>query len=317
MKPLKRQGGFLVETVLGLVLFLGVLAAFIIPMQLEKQRDEAAESFAKDIRYLITRIHQYQHHKVTVEGERAAEAASWPSSLPALVTDYPGRFWNECSTSAENSGECRRPDSVPWSNNRISSATEVNNAAAPYNTHFLMFIPTAALLGDAKEWTRWTAPLLKIPGAEIAMGDIKITLRQATLALMFEDIVMRNGEATLTATWDVGNQKITNLNDLNIRAADGTQTSVAQGMVSTYRLEPGESFRKPKCPSGLVPDPILAIGNLDVEQPYSLVGSVKPYVSSENSTHWTVDIEMMVINNTTGNYEKVRKGEIVALAQCK
>ena len=316
MKSLKRQGGFLVETVIGLVLFLGVVAAFIIPMQLEKQRDEAAESYAKDIRYLITRIHQYQHHKVTVEGERAAEAKSWPASLSALVTDYPGRFWNECTITAENNGECRRPDSVPWSNSRILTATNINYAAAPYNTHFLLFIPTSQI-ADAKEWMRWTKPLMKIPGAEMIMGDVQITLRQATLALMFEDIVMRNGEATLTATWDVGNQKITNVKDLNIRTADGTQTSVAKGMVSTYRLSPGESFRKPKCPSGLTPDPVLAIGNLDVEQPYTLVGSVKPYISGETSTHWTVNIEMMVINNTTGSYEKVRKGEIVALAQCK
>lgn len=316
MKSLKRQGGFLVETVIGLVLFLGVVAAFIIPMQLEKQRDEAAESYAKDIRYLITRIHQYQHHKVTVEGERAAEAKSWPASLSALVTDYPGRFWNECTITAENNGECRRPDSVPWSNSRILTATNINYAAAPYNTHFLLFIPTSQI-ADAKEWMRWTKPLMKIPGAEMIMGDVQITLRQATLALMFEDIVMRNGEATLKADWDVGNTAISNAKDFTIRNADGTQTYLSEWLTQTDIVSPGETLNKPSCPDGMKAEIFLGVSNIDVTYPLSITGSIKPYVASETTTTWTVDMDVYVVNIETNAYQKLNNGEILATTQCK
>ena len=316
MKSLKRQGGFLVETVLGLVLFLGVVAAFIIPMQLEKQKDEAAESFARDIRYLITRIHQYQHYKITVEGERAAEAKSWPSSLPALATDYPGRFWNECSIKAETSGECRRPDAVPWSNSRIGSMTEVNYATAPYNTHFLLFIPTSQIT-DAKEWLRWSNPLMKIPGAKMIMGDVQITLRQATLALMFEDIVMRNGEATLTADWDVGgDSKITNVSDITLKG-NNSQISVSEWLTQTHVVPANGALKKPDCPKDMTPDISLSVSSLDVRYPWTLSGSIKPWIT-DWGIEWSVGLDMTLYNITTGEYrQESSSGNVLAVVQCK
>jgi len=317
MKPLKRQGGFLVETVLGLVLFLGVVAAFIIPMQLEEKRNQDAQEYAEHIRFVISQIHHFQHFKMTVEGIASTSYNSWPKNFESLIGDYPTRFWNSCSNAAEQQGQCVRPDYVPWTNDRVKSLVKMDIASAPFNYHFIMTIPLSTLTHDPKEFMRWGAPLMKIPGASQVLNDIVITLRPSTLALMFDDVVMRNGEATLTADWDVGNKAISNAKDFTIRNADGTQTYLSEWLTQSHIVRPGETLNKPSCPDGMKPNVYLGVSNIDVTYPYSISGSIKPYVSTDAATTWTVDMDVYVTNLETGAYSKLNTGEILATTQCQ
>lgn len=315
---MKKQQGFgLIEIVLGIVL-LSTVALVAVPYLLEKRKDDHAMAYADHIKNVISRLHQYQHYKVSKERIPATDVRSWPTSLDGLMTDYPLRYWNDCSAAQEANSECVRPDFVPWTTTRINTRTQTDNTTAPYYSHMVLTLPLSTLISDTKEYLRWSVPLMTIPGAKkTATQDIEITLRQATSALIYDDLLLRTGDKALTDDWDVGNQSITGVKDITIMNADGTEMSVAKSLVTTYQLKQWDKLKKPSCPQGLRAEPALAIGSLNVVYPHTLTGSIKAYIADETSTHWTVNIDAYVIDTRNGTYQVLSNGEIIAMVQCK
>lgn len=315
---MKRERGFgLVETILGLALLASALA-LIVPFLLDLHKDRHAVIYADHIKTVISRVQQYHHFKVTEERVPSSDADSWPATLNHLMTDYPLRYWNECSTAQEANSECVKPDYVPWSRERITSRVDATAMTPPYYSHMVLTIPLSTLMMDTKEYLRWSVPLMTIPGAKKTPAqDIEITLRQATSALIYDGFVLRTGDKTLTDDWDVGDHVIGNAKDFTIRNSDGSVSSISEALVYVHSLKPWDSISKPSCPDGLRPELTLSLGALDITYPFTLVGSIKPYVSNETSTHWTVTIDAYVMNNQNNTYQRLNTGEIIAFTQCK
>ena len=252
--PFKQRGVGLVEFILTLVLSLIIFIAAL-PFYNDYQTDKKAKAYGEHIRGLIERIHQYQYYKITEEGVDATSQASWPATLDNLMNDYPEQYWGSCTIDQELNGECKLPDYVPWSHSRLSTYfyTDLTHIPA-FNEHLVIRIPLSELASDPKEWTRYSNVLIDIPGAKRAGSDIHITLRQATLALMYENIVMRDGFTTLTGDWDVGGAHgITNAKDVTLRASDGSQIPVSQYLVNVSRAQHGDWIDKPQCIAGQTP----------------------------------------------------------------
>ncbi|MEZ9024920.1 type IV pilin protein [Vibrio sp. 10N.222.54.A1] len=317
--PLKQRGFGLIETVITLSLILAIVGISY-PVYHNYQEDEKAKAYGEHIRGLIERIHQYQYYKITEEGVDATSKASWPATLDNLMNDYPEQYWGSCTIDQELNGECKLPDYVPWSPSRLRTYfyTDLTHIPA-FNEHLVIRIPLHELDKDAKEWTRWSNVLIDIPGAKRAGNDIDITLRQATLALMYENIVMRDGSATLTEDWDVGGQHgITNAKDVTLRASDGSQIPVSQYLVNVSRAQHGDWIDKPQCVAGQTPQYKLSISKVEIDTHYyTLLGGTKPYLINETATRWQVGMSTIVKINSSKQQAKVTTGEALLIASCR
>jgi prepilin-type N-terminal cleavage/methylation domain-containing protein len=319
----RQQRGFgLLEVVIGIAL-LAAVAAWAVPQYLEKKKDEAAESFARDIRFLVDQVHQYQYHKVTKEGKNPNSTGSWPAAVLDVMTEYPGDFWNNCTVAAEQDGKCRRPDSVPWSNAKITSQVFFNILVSN-SANLVLLIPTHTLVSDTREWTRWTASLMRLPGAQMdPNGDVGIILRSSTLALMFDNIVMRNGQATLTDDWDVGGDSaITNVKDITLAGKNAfnadVQVPVSDKLYYSRTVRHGDWVTKPSCANGTSPDINLAIGEKVVNPKYhEYLGAERPYILANATDRWQIGLEITARDNNTGRVVRLTDGTVVAIIGCK
>lgn len=188
---------------------------------------------------------------------------------------------------------------------------------AKNQSHLVLRFPLSSLARDPKSYHRWAKVLIGLPGAKRVGYDIEITLRQATLAIMYENILMRDGNVELKSDWDVGNKQISNANDFTIRNSDGSQTSVAKGLVTIYHVKQWERFKKPSCPKGLKPKAQLSIGAINVKYPFTLTGSITAYIAREDRTTWQANINAYVLNQETKKYRVLSDGEIIAMVQCQ
>ncbi|AUI88951.1 hypothetical protein BS333_21460 (plasmid) [Vibrio azureus] len=310
-----QRGSALIETILALSLILA-LVGISLPFLLDQRADEEAQAYGRHIRGLIERIHQYQYYKITELGIEPSSKNSWPQSLSRLMTDYRNQYWNSCSTAQERNGDCVRPDYVPWSNARVTTKFRT----AKNQSHLVLRFPLSSLARDPKSYHRWAKVLIGLPGAKRVGHDIEITLRQATLAMMYENILMRDGNVELKSDWDVGgNHAISNVRDVTIKNSDGTTTSVVEGLVNLHSVKPWDTVPMPSCPRGLRPDITLSIGQIDIKYPYVLTGSVKPYVYRVDNRYkrWTVSIDAYVTHVERQTYHRLSRGEIVAITRCK
>ncbi|MEZ8822531.1 hypothetical protein AB4425_17315 [Vibrio sp. 10N.261.51.A1] len=313
----KQRGVGLVEFILTLVLSLIVFIAAL-PFYNDYQTDKKAKAYGEHIRGLIERIHQYQYYKITEEDVDSTSKASWPATLDNLMNDYPEQYWGSCTIDQELNGECKLPDYVPWSPSRLSTYfyTDLTHIPA-FNEHLVIRIPLSELASDPKEWTRYSNVLIDIPGAKRSGHDIHITLRQATLALMYENIVMRDGSVTLTEDWDIGGEHgITNAKDYLIAASDGSQISVSKRLVTIEGVSHGETVRKPACSEGLSPNLILSIGEIKLSTEHAELSEFKAYIKSQNDNYWTVAIDTTAKNKNTKSFEITHFGKATALVQC-
>lgn len=283
---MRRERGFgLVEVILGLALLASTLV-LIVPFLLDKQKDHHAMVYADHLKNVISRLHQYQYYKVTEERIPVTDADSWPASLNHLMTDYPLRFWNECSTTQEANNECVRPDYVPWSTKRIDSRVQTQTTTPPYYSHLVLTIPLSNLVMDTKEYLRWSVPLMTIPGAKkTATQDIEITLRQATSTFIYESFLPRSGDKTLTDDWDTGgNAWITNIEGMSLRNSDGSQYSVAAGLQRSLTVASGSFIPRHSCPAGHTPDLDVMIKSIEPQNSankFTSLGSFAPYYTAQ------------------------------------
>ncbi len=314
----KHRGASVIEVVLGIALMVSMIG-FAIPFFLEQYRDREAAAYADHLKRMVSALHQYQYYKITEESVPSTDDSSWPLELNNLMTDYPNRFWVNCSVTDEDEGNCVRPDYVPWSTDKLTSLAQPDDPLAPFYSHLVITIPMSKLVSDTKEYLRWSVPLMTIPGAKKTdTQDIEITLRQATQSLIYEDLLMRDGEKTLTGHWDVGGDyAITNAKDFTIANSDGTGISIMEGLTFIYSVEPYSLLRKPTCPDGMTPEPKVAIGSIEVEYPMVLAGNIKPYIMMETDTHWSFSIDAYVVDAELGTYYRNEQGEIMVFVQCK
>ncbi|MFM2666633.1 prepilin-type N-terminal cleavage/methylation domain-containing protein [Vibrio mediterranei] len=319
----RQQRGFgLLEVVIGVAL-LAAVAAWAVPQYLEKKKDEAAESFSRDIRFLVDQVHQYQYHKVTKEGKNPNSTGSWPAAVLDVMTEYPGEFWNNCTVAAEQDGKCRRPDSVPWSNAKITSQVFFNILVSN-SANLVLLIPTHTLVSDTREWTRWTTPLMRLPGAHMdPSGDVGIILRSSTLALMFDNIVMRNGQATLTDDWDVGGDSaITNVKDITLAGKDPSkndvQVPVSDKLYYSRTVQHGDWVAKPSCANGTSPDIHMSIGSKRVDTSrYEYMGTELPFLIEQDTSRWRIGLDIMVRDINTRQPFAINTGTVVVNIGCQ
>lgn len=317
--PLKQRGFGLIETVITLSLILAIVGISY-PAYHDYQSNEKAKAYGEHIRVLIERIHQYQYYKITEEGVDATSKASWPATLDNLMNDYPEQYWGSCTIDQELNSECKLPDHVPWSPSRLQTYfyTDLTHIPA-FNEHLVIRIPLSELDSDPKEWTRWSSVLIDIPGAKRAGNDIDITLRQATLALMYENIVMRDGFTTLTGDWDVGgDHSITNVKDVTLKGSDGTQILLSQQARAPVVAHHGDWVDKPACIAGQLPTQQLALSKIDISaETHEFTGGMNAYLLGETATQWQVGISIQTKNLSTGVHTVLTTGEALLLASCR
>ncbi|WP_439146833.1 hypothetical protein [Vibrio sp.] len=312
----KQRGVGIVEFLITLGLSTALIIV-VLPMYLDYRADEKARAYGEHIRVLIERIHQYQYYKVTEEGLDPASEETWPATLDNLMTDYPEQYWGSCTIDQELNGECKLPDYIPWSHSRLLTDHDRELILHTFNDHLILQFPLSELKGDPKEWTRWSSVLMDIPGAKRVGQDIEITLRQATLALMYDNIVMRDGNATLKGDWDIGGEYgITNAKDYTIAASDGSQISVSKRLVTIEGVSHGDTVRKPKCSKGLSPQLTLSLSEIPTLRDYDYLISFKSYIESQNSNFWTIGIDSTMRNANTNKHEMTHHGKSTALVQC-
>ncbi|RJX68654.1 type II secretion system protein [Vibrio sinensis] len=314
----RKQGGYGLLDVLLALSLTTVILLILIPMGIRYYQKKQVDEYVASLKSTIVQMQLYQYHKTSQEGFSSNPffpefMDSWPASFDALMLDYGGAFKELCGPLNEAAGACVRPDTVPFTTQKLT----LEQVMGPTNKVYLV-IPTSTLPDDGPR-ARWGLPLLAIPEAQLRTnGDIQINLRPLTKSIMYDEFLRKDGSVHLTNDWDVGgNHAIVNTKDVTILNSDSTQKIVSRGLSETTTLKHGEWLKKPSCPTGTEPRIWLALGYINVSNRYTLTGSQKPFIDTETTTHWEVGLEVRVENNETGEFAISNDGEILAITQCK
>lgn len=251
----KQQGFSLIGMLLAMTVFAISIAVYIPYKQKLKEQDDAVV-FMQQTKHLIEQIQFFNYKKSTTEDNFNRD--DWPSSLNALMTDYPGTFWPVCSESAAQQGQCRRPESTPW-NKPITYNIE-HVGLNIYNA--FLTIPISPT-GDKK--AVWAKPFYDLSGVtKQPNGDLKIEIKPLLNSIAYDAFLKKDGSTPLTDDWDVGNKNILNVKDITLLNADGTMTSVAAGLTrSRFTARHNAVIKHPSCPAGFRPQVQLAVqGNI-------------------------------------------------------
>lgn len=251
----KQQGFSLIGMLLAMTVFAISIAVYIPYKQKLKEQDDAVV-FMQQAKHLIEQIQLFNYRKSTTEDNFNRD--DWPSSLNALMTDYPGTFWPVCSESAAQQGQCRRPESTPW-NKPITYSIE-HVGLSIYNA--FLTIPISQT-GDKK--AVWARPFYDLSGVtKQPNGDLKIEIKPLLNSIAYDAFLKKDGSTPLTDDWDVGNKNILNVKDITLLNADGTMTSVAAGLTrSRFTARHNTVIKHPSCPAGFRPQVQLAVqGNI-------------------------------------------------------
>ncbi|MBD1574737.1 hypothetical protein HC725_15900 [Vibrio sp. S17_S38] len=129
-------------------------------------------------------------------------------------------------------------------------------------------------------------------------------------------VVKRSGQdSTLIGNWDVGgNYAITNAKDFRIRNTNGTQRSLAVGVVDSFTIKSGKNITKPQCASGLTADVVTTPKFLELPAgtyEHAPVGVVK----STYSTYWNLTLKYKY-KNSSGNWVNGTNGTITVQTVC-
>nr|AKN39257.1 hypothetical protein [Vibrio tasmaniensis] len=263
--------------------------------------------------------YQYQQHTLKPPVPLYEE---FPNLLNDLVTPDE-QFWINCTPADEAARSCVRPDSAPWTVERLGyeagQRTVTINGQSRDIAYAKLTFPLSSTAIAPIYRAKWATELLKIPYAKAEPdGDITVMVYDPLLSQLYDAFLQHDGSVPLSDDWDVGGQfAVTNAKDLTILNADGTQKIVSKGLVNVVTVKHGERVYKPACPQGTTPDIMLSIGNIYIASDYELTGSQKPYLITTTSSYWDVGLEVRVKSLITGDLTKSSSGEITAFTQCK
>lgn len=305
---MKKQQGFgLIEVILGLAIF-GIVITFILQGVNKYTQIKNAKDYAIHIEQVITQLQQYQYYQVSTKHEDPATAKVWPSTLEGIMS-VDGQFWPQCSMASERNQLCQRPDSVPWTTQRLGYSVTTTN-------------PTKAIITLPSPSAQWAAPLRKIPFAVTnpTTGDITIAIGDPLLSQTYKDWLNKDGSTELTGTWDVGNQAILNAERISVRAENGKQLRIDAGTVKEFLAINGQKVYKNSwsCPKGLKQTIHVSLNapmapNSATE--YIGIGSYKPYAKDKGS-YYELGLVYNAKIKATGKWEKRTSGYLNVRLNC-
>jgi prepilin-type N-terminal cleavage/methylation domain-containing protein len=307
----KQKGFGLVEVILALAIF-SIISTFIL-QAVNKYRDiENANNYAKYIERVINQLQQYQYYQVSSLHLDPATAQVWPSTLDGLMS-VDGQFWPQCSIAAERDRMCQRPDSVPWTAQRLGYTVTTTNPIKAELT-----IPLSTIASNQR--TQWASPLRAIPFAVTqANGDIKIAIGDPLLSQAYKDWLKKDGSTELTGTWDVGNQAILNAERISVRAENGKQLRIDAGTVKEFLAVNGQIVYKNSwsCPKGLKQTIHVSLNAPMAPRGYEYIGiaNYKPFVIDKGS-YYQLGLEYNAKIKATGKWERMTSGFLNVRLNC-
>ena len=319
---MKRQKGFALMA--GLLLALGVVSIGVVYLAKHVAKERVlnnSESFYNRILYLKQQIHAYASYRYINYGYPIDGKGMFPQRLQDLERDG---FFPPCSDADNKKGVCMKVTQTPWGEigKWDYNVVGVPNAANPefYRAEVTLRLPAKS---DVMNLEREATLTLFSQMPNIVYDDtqntITVRIDRPDKAFSYESLVKRSGDdSTLLDDWDVGgNHSLTNAKDYTIKNSDGSQTLVSRGLVHVFTAHHRDFIDKPSCPAGLQPSINLALGYVQVNKSYQLVGSQHPYLISETPTQWQVGLALRVKNINTQRFGIKNTGEILAITQCK
>jgi type II secretory pathway pseudopilin PulG len=307
----KQRGFGLLDTILALAIF-SVVLAFIV-QTVNKYRDiELANNYAKQIERVINQLQQYQYYQVSSQHLDPATAQVWPSTLESLMS-VDGQFWPQCSIALERDRRCQRPDSVPWTAQRLGYTVTTTNPTKAEITIPLSTIPS-------NQRAQWSSPLRSIPFAMTqGNGDIKISVGDPLLSQVYKDWLRKDGSTELTAAWDVGDQAILNAERISVRAENGKQLRIDGGTVKEFLAIHDQVIYKNSwsCPTGLKQTIHVSLNAPMAPSGYEYIGiaNYKPYVI-DRGTYYQLGLEYNAKIKATGKWKKMSSGYLNVRLNC-
>lgn len=320
MKRAKQRGLALLDVLFAMALLGLIIAGASKWMAIQKEKNAAGDYRAR-IELVIETLQKYQYQQHTLKPP-VPLYEEFPNLLNDLVTPDE-QFWINCTPADEAARSCVRPDSAPWTVERLGyeagQRTVTINGQSRDIAYAKLTFPLSSSAIAPMYRAKWATELLKIPYAKAQTnGDITVMVYDPLLSQLYDAFLQHDGSVPLSDDWDVGGQfAVTNAKDLTILNDDGTQKIVSKGLVNASTVEHGEWVNKPACPEGMRPDIMLGLSSIYIESDKELTGSQKPYLISETSTGWLVGLEVRVKSLTTGDLGKSHSGEITVLTQCK
>ena len=279
----KQQGFSLIGMLLAMTVFAISIAVYIPYKQKQKEQDDAIV-FMQQTKHLIEQIQLFNYRKSTTEDNFNRD--DWPSSLNALMTDYPGTFWPVCSESAAQQGQCRRPESTPW--NKPITYTVEHVGLSIYNA--FLTIPISQT-GDKK--AVWARPFYDLSGVtKQPNGDLKIEIKPLLNSIAYDAFLKKDGSTPLTDDWDVGGKSILNAKRVTL-AAGNKQQELGTGTQREFLAKHFDRIEKNsyQCAEGLIKTIHTSINAAFAEnEEYISIGSFKPY-TQDNGDWWRVGMD--------------------------
>ncbi|MEC6816757.1 prepilin-type N-terminal cleavage/methylation domain-containing protein [Photobacterium toruni] len=305
---MKKQQGFgLIEVILGLAIF-GIVMTFILQGVNKYTQIKNAKDYAIHIERVITQLQQYQYYQVSTKHEDPATAKVWPSTLESIMS-VDGQFWPQCSMASERNQLCQRPDSVPWTTQRLGYSVTTTN-------------PTKAIITLPSPSAQWAAPLRKIPFAVTnpTTGDISIAIGDPLLSQAYKDWLKKDGSTELTGTWDVGDQSILNVKKVSVKTQAGTQLRIDTGTVKEFLARNNDDIPKNSwsCPSGLrqtIHVSVHAPMAPNATTEYIGISNFKPY-AIDKGAYYQVRLEYNAKIKSTGKWKKMSSGFLNVRLSC-
>lgn len=318
---LKKQGGFLLISMLIVIGFITIGGIIVVQMAQEKAIKENMNSFYNHVVYLTQQVQAYSNYRVIQKGTPSDSIAVFPSNLGQLEGD----FIPVCSSSDERKGLCRRYDQTPWG--RIDPSwyrrIPVGNIGNPdfYYAELDLELPDKTNVSFKKELAITLRLFSRLPNIKYDETANKITIRidRPDKAIAYDGLIKRTGDdSTLTGDWDVGgNFAITNAKDISIAAADGSQIAISDKLFEGFDVNHGEWVNKPKCTSGQKSRIRYAIGSIDVPvSTHVMTGGMNTYVMSETPTRWQLGISIQTKRLSDGEPEVLNGGRISGSISC-
>lgn len=314
------QNGFSLYGLLLALAVMSVLVSYGVGKYMDSIREKQAERYASHLAQVAEQLQQYQYYKVTAEGIDPWMMTSWPDTWDRFMADYPGSFWLQCTDSDQSSGLCSRPDYVPWSTSKLGYKREVPG----FDTSFAVItIPLSDLGVTTKSYRLWTSPIQKLPNVKLlSNGDVELRVGRLQMATVYKEFVQKDGSTKLTGDWDVGGQNgFVNVKDITLVNADGSQTSVAAGLIRSQGMaKHGEWLNMPSCPLNLRPTQSFSFaGNIPntISNDFTDFGPAKTYVLNQDATRWQVGLDYVATKKSNKRKYTIHSGVVNYFTFCR
>ena len=317
----KRQKGI---ALLGLMIAMGFISTLFVlsanGIAKKQVYDQQALPFKDrliELQKALENYQIYQHNK----GVNLASKNIFPSdrSLDVFYSDLADAgVTASCTQLKESEGKCVRLLTTPWAEGtsgntvKYESKTETSSSGVSFPFVEITFdLPNASIYPN--ENAVYEMLLSSMPNTEIisssSAGSVnypaKIKWRidrvsdmpalDIKLSEFGKDYVNINGRTKLTSDWDLGDKAITNASDISIRLENGKQQRLGVGMTGYVLAQHGDTINKHSCATGLIPDLIVSVKDLNASTPWSKYSASGAYfvthLKNETPTEWKITLE--------------------------